>query len=74
MLLGGGGDTFVVSVQEKKMSPFSLIPGPPGAQLCGAAGGDVLAPEPLHGQLQHLCRLQWASPAVSFWKVFQRGV
>lgn len=56
------------------MSPFSLIPGPPGAQLCGAAGGDVLAPKPLHGQLQHLCRLQWASPAVSFWKVFQRGV
>lgn len=29
------GDTFIVSVQERKTSPFSLIPGPLGAQLCG---------------------------------------
>lgn len=34
----------------------------------------MLALKPLHGQLQHLCRLQGASPAVSFWKIFQGGV
>lgn len=34
----------------------------------------MLAPKPLHGQLQHLRRLQWTSPAVSIWKVFQGGV
>ena len=57
---------FLTSLQERRGSPFSLLPGPLGAQLCAAADGSALAPGPFPG------RLQWLLGGPGPWLLFGR--